>query len=478
VSEGHARLGPSNHRWPNCPGSVREEAAYEDIPGEAAIDGTGSHLLLELCLQNGVRADTYDGQVIGCNHPDNPMGWLVSEDRIERVQMCLDYVSRRVRELRDAYPGSTVKVETESKADVGGMFGRGDWWGTVDITISAVNNHGKCLFLEVCDYKDGRGWVHVPGNTQLISYLAGKLRPFVASGPDLCRPFRPEQVGPCRMTIVQPKTDPVVRYEDTTATYIIAEAEKLAHAARATDDPEAPLIPDSKGGKGYCRWCKHKSNCTAESGRSLETVKTMTTDVIATDGTSLFELVGQSLDKVKELTVDQLSELADARAGIEAIFEKVEAEINTRLESGETVPGYALQPGRGSNVWNDSEENIAKMLKARRLKKDQIFPPKLISPAQVLKLDCLDDAQKKRIEKDYITHKAGKLRLTKVSREKQKVSAEDMFKDVPSPSLFEEPAGNGTTDDTASIQKIIDEDVAQSTTKDVQSEPEQPISFF
>ena len=64
----HARLSPSNTRWPKCPGSVREEAAYPDVSGEAAIDGTGSHLLLELCLQNGVRAATYDGQIIGANH--------------------------------------------------------------------------------------------------------------------------------------------------------------------------------------------------------------------------------------------------------------------------------------------------------------------------------------------------------------------------------------------------------------------------
>ena len=45
----HARLGPSNPRWTKCPGSVREEMFYIDIPGEAAIDGTGSHLLLEMC---------------------------------------------------------------------------------------------------------------------------------------------------------------------------------------------------------------------------------------------------------------------------------------------------------------------------------------------------------------------------------------------------------------------------------------------
>ena len=68
----HARLSPSNARWPNCPGSVREEASYIDVAGAAAIDGTGSHLLLEMCLDNAVPAIVYDGQVIGANDEARP----------------------------------------------------------------------------------------------------------------------------------------------------------------------------------------------------------------------------------------------------------------------------------------------------------------------------------------------------------------------------------------------------------------------
>ena len=74
---GHARLGPSNHRWPHCPGSIREEANYPDVSGEAAIDGTGSHLLLEMCLDNNVLAIQYDQQIIGANSPEHTGGWLV-----------------------------------------------------------------------------------------------------------------------------------------------------------------------------------------------------------------------------------------------------------------------------------------------------------------------------------------------------------------------------------------------------------------
>jgi len=214
MSEGHARLGPSNKRWPVCAGSVREEENYEDVAGDAAIDGIGSHLLLEMCLQNNVPAFTYDQQIIGANHPDNMNGWLVAPDRIERVQMALDYISRRVAELKEMFAGCNVTVEAESKANPGGAFGRDDWWGTCDITIIARHPmSGEVYFIEVADYKDGRGYVSEKNNTQNISYLFGKMRPYVGSGPDKVRPFIPANVGGIRMTIIQPKTNPVVRYQ-------------------------------------------------------------------------------------------------------------------------------------------------------------------------------------------------------------------------------------------------------------------------
>lgn len=452
----HARLGPSNHRWPHCPGSVRVEEQYQDIAGDAAIDGTGSHMLLELCLINGVRADAYDRHIIGLNHHDMPGGWLVDLDRIERVQMCLDYVTRRVGELKQQFDGCSVSVAAEAKADPGGAFGRHDWWGTVDITLTVVND-GKCVFLEVIDYKDGRGWVSTKDketqkhNTQLLSYLVGQLRLHCATGPELVRPFRTDGVG-CRLTIVQPKTQPPIRYENLTAEQAFREAEQLAMAADRTDDPDAPLIP----GK-HCTWCKHgrAKNCNAKSEQSMGVITTMTNDVIATDGTSLFELVGSALTDVSSLDSEKLAELADAEAGIQAVFDKVKTEIERRVkETPGAVPGYEMGYGRGENVWNEDAEKIEKMLKARRLTKADIYPTKLISPAQVLKSSKLTKEQKERIEKEYITKKEGKPCLKKVARN-SKPSVEELF------------------------SGLIQKDVAQSSTDAVQSKSMfDDVSFF
>ena len=429
MSEGHARLGPSNHRWPHCPGSVREEAVYPDIAGMAAIDGTGSHLLLEMCLINNVRADAYDMQVIGAGHKDSPNGWLVDRERCERVQMCLDYVARRVRELKEQFAGAIVTVEAESQSNPGGMFGRDDWWGTCDITIT-VTHEGRCLFIEVCDYKDGRGYVSAVDNTQLISYLGGRMREFIASGPQKVRPLKADKVGGCRVSIVQPKTTPPVRYDNLDPFDVVDKLFEMEAAAYYTDRPDAPLIPDGKNGKGYCQWCKHKPNCTAVSSAGIEAVKVMT-NVESSDGMPLFAQLENAVANVLDMDAVQLADLADTEAAVSAIYLKIKNEIQRRVEQGLKVPGYAMAPGNSSRVWNADEETIAKALRGRKLKKEEIYPSSLISPAQVLKLSQLNDDQKKRIEKELITTKAGRMSLKKVAREADDTKdVNAMFADV------------------------------------------------
>ena len=416
----HARLSPSNHRWPHCPGSVREEAQYPDVSGEAAIDGTGSHLLLELCLTEMVAPEFYEGRIIGVNHEDKPEGWLVSKDRIERVWMALNYISRRQVELREQFPETETIVEAESKSNPGKMFGRDDWYGTCDVTIMVMQGD-QCLFLEVMDYKDGRGWVNATDNSQLISYAGGKVAAYITSNG--VRPFRPERIPHgIRTTIVQPKTTPPVRYHDYATQDVVSQLEDLSWKAQQTTFEDAALV----SGK-HCQWCKHKPNCTAQSEKSLEVLKMSNTDVVAQNGASLFELVENVISDVESMDTDRLVELADAEAGIQAAFDRVKAELTARLEQGQQVDGYALKPGRSSRIWNESEDEIVKMLKARRLKRDDIYPPKLISVAQLLKHPELTDDQKAKIESKYVTVKAGELKLAKVSRGKK---SELPFKDV------------------------------------------------
>ena len=201
-------------------------------------------------------------------------------------------------------------------------------------------------------------------------------------------------------------------------------------------------------------------------------MKTMTNDVVATDGQSLFELVAKSLDQITQLPTDQLTQLADTRAGIESVFDKVEGEIQRRLEQGDFVNGFAMQPGRGTKVWNESEEEMVKIFRARKLKQDDYYPKKLASPAQILGSDKLNADQKKRIEEKYITVKAGKLKLTRVARTTEK-STEMMFADV-NPKLVSHDELQKTvaqTPDNVVQSKSLFAEVPEATRKD-------DVSFF
>lgn len=424
----HARLSPSNNRWPHCAGSVREEANYPDIPGEAAIDGTGSHILLELCLVDHLPAEFYLGKIIGVNHEDKPQGWIVDAERCRRVQICLDYVERRKKELQELFPGCDVYAESESKSNPGFIQKRNDWWGTVDVTITAMLN-GVVVFVEVVDFKDGRGYVSEKWNTQLIAYLFGKLtRRGNVIVPDIGM----------RMTIVQPKTNTPIRYMCSTnpdhglnKTTLMEKIDWLTAAAFATDDPNAPLTP----GK-HCLWCKHNpkrgGSCTATLEDKMNELEKITNDIVAYKNDGLLDLMVRAVSDIKSLTPADLSKIADIEDGFFSVFEKVKTEIQERIETGVDVPGFAMLPGNAKKVWNLSEDEIAKKLKARKMKKDEIYPASLITPAAVLKHPSLTEAQRKKIKEELISEVAGKNTLKKVAYDHQKekdVSA--MFQGVP-----------------------------------------------
>ena len=80
----HHPLGPSGgHRWMACPGSVRLCSDLPDTSSPYAEEGTKAHRLTELCLRQGLCANT---------PPDGPdeASTYPAEMR-EHVQTYLDY---------------------------------------------------------------------------------------------------------------------------------------------------------------------------------------------------------------------------------------------------------------------------------------------------------------------------------------------------------------------------------------------------
>jgi len=413
----HARLSPSNTRWPKCPGSVREEEAYPDIAGDAAIDGTGSHLQLDMCgtlsqeEDREVRADEFLNKVIGEGHEDRPQGWMPDVERCERVQMALDYIHRREAEYL------YTEVEYESKSDPGKHVDRDDWDGTCDITIRQKN------VLEIADYKDGRMFVSPKDNTQLIAYAGGKLMDSMITRPGAI------DWGACpydlvRMTIIQPKTNPVIRSVEMTPRELWGRVQELGANAALTDDPEAPLI----AGK-HCTWCKHgrAGKCPAKNNINTEKANAMTEITQGDAGVDLSSLIAKMLTDPGSLTDQQIADVEEIRTDLVKALGKVQAEGTRRLKNGGTIPGYFMGKGNSSREWALSDEETAKKLKNMRLTEKELYPKKLITVAALEKLDKvkeMGEKQKTNIAK-LIDDKPGKEVMKKGTAKTSDV--EEMF---------------------------------------------------
>ena len=172
----------------------------------------------------------------------------------------------------------------------------------------------------------------------------------------------------------------------------------------------------------------------------------MTENINAGSG-SLFEIIEQTFGDIKLMDSSKLEELADAKAGLMEVFDRVDIEIQRRIEDPDdnTITGYAMLPGNSSNKWikdpdktdEENEKIIVDMLKGRRMKKSQIYPAKLITAPAAMKLDkeILTDDQKDSIKKKYIVNTPGKKTLQKV-RQSEPTDAAVMFADIPDEVSF------------------------------------------
>lgn len=383
----HARLSPSNHQWPHCPGSVRENAQYPGKPSPASLSGTGSHFLLELCIRDAINslepwdATRFSGQTIGAGHKDHPQGWAIDNDRIARVNQCLVYIKNRVDVLKKTYPTHThITVEPESRSNPGAFYGRDDWWGTCDVTI-LVHQDKAILFVEVIDYKDGFVYVDINNNTQLISYAFGKtawLSPETA----------------VMITLVQPKTSEPVRYQQQTAFSIKQAAEKLSRAATLTDAADAPLIV----GKHCELWCDHKTNCVAYQQNSQQQITHIDSN----------SLIAKAHVGVEQLSNEELAEILEAEKSCLSAFSKVKTETQRRIvELDQTIPGWVMGQGNRKQRWLLDDDALEKKLRGMKMPKTAVYQMKLVSPSQALKYDKFSERQIENLQ-EFIETTPGK----------------------------------------------------------------------
>ena len=329
----HAKLSPSSSkRWMLCPGSVAliERLGNPDTASIYALEGTAAHYLGEQCLANKWDAEDLLGKVIHVEEWENSYvdkdHWFhtgfkpatkkdtkgfdpiyrekfdVDHNMTDAVQVYVDFV-------REQMKFKQVKLMLEVKCSLTHLGVEGLDGGTSDTVLIFIKDE----HIVVVDYKHGAGVaVEVTWTPQPMQYGLGALEKIRATGVDVSE-FTVDLV------IVQPRAyhpDGPVRTQYLTAEDLYHWQDTvLKPAAKATQDPDAPLV----AGEDQCRFCA-ASPCTAQ----YEMLQEIAVSDFAT------------LPDTGILTTEQKARVMEHRDMLRSFIVDVENIIKVEMDNGST----------------------------------------------------------------------------------------------------------------------------------------------
>lgn len=343
----HSKIGASSaKRWFACPGSVRLAATVPNTSSPAAREGTAAHQLAEDCLTNdeSLAFLPQAAPLIGEVYEVDGEGIVVTQEMADAVQVYLDEVAKWLAKDEAAV------LHVESRFHLAEFHD--DLFGTNDACIWLPT----LKLLVVLDYKHGAGrYVEARGNLQTRYYSLGAL---VKYG-------YPAQSVLCG--IVQPRCEAAsekVRYDDPISPVDLLDwAADLVDAARATEAPDAPLVPGE-----HCRetFCPAYAICPKVREQAMAMAKV--------EFASCPDFYDPKL-------------LADALAFVpvmEGWIKALEAFAHAEAEHGRCPPGWKLVEKRALRKWTDPAAARAFLLE--HLDASKVVEEKIVTPAAAEKL--------------------------------------------------------------------------------------------
>lgn len=325
----HDLLAPSSaDRWVPCPGSVSMAARYpENGDTEQAREGTAAHWAA--CEEAAGRGAAV-GQV-------TPEGWVLDEDQIQGAELFAKHLPPHIMQV----------ALLEQRLEMPQIHPRNS--GTTD--LGAIDWNARTAYIS--DYKYGRSPVEVT-TWQLIDYAAGLANRVPAIGPDWL----------FELTIVQPRVfhrDGHVRRWRVSYNTLALKWQSMAFAAEEATSPDPRLQTGP-----HCKHCPARHACPALHNDVLEIANRL--EVAAP-----LELPDNALGfELRQLY--QMKQLLDSRVS------GLEAEAESRIKAGRSVPWLALESVPAREGWKVSPRAVIEVGKLYGL--DLAKPAQPATPRQ------------------------------------------------------------------------------------------------
>ena len=343
-----------------CSGSVYMERDYESTSSKHADLGSDKHELSEIVLRKGDDAATYIGRKV--------MGYEneVDQEFIEQVQYYVDFVRRCANDADF--------VGYEMRVDLSDLKNLPDEGGTADAVVL------KNEYLFVIDAKFGYGRVPAEENFQLLEYAIGVYDEMEKLGLS-------DAIKKIVLVIVQPQHDLIDDWTtdvEALTAHRVKVAAAVDSACQAFVDHQPVLTPGPK----QCRWCKAFADCPAAGNVVFETVMNKQLDAAAFDDLEVEDIKPQVELGTKRVAAYNIDRLAKCFGMLDFVHDWCAA-VGTRMheviEKDGPQAGYKLVAGRRGNKKFSDEVHAEEIMRAARLRIDDMFNRKMKSPTQLEK---------------------------------------------------------------------------------------------
>lgn len=404
-----------------CPGKHVLEVGLPNSTSRYAAEGTAAHQVLTWALQEDKPAAHYVSAIITTS---DKFSFEVDEDMARHVQVCIDYVA----DLR----GDDGVVFPDIRVNYSQYLGtpENEAWGTADVIVARGTE------LIVVDFKYGMGVeVSAEANPQMSLYALGALQAYHGLVADFER---------IRMAISQPRLSVKPSEWDCSVEELEAWGRSTARSAVATcrnaATPEVDQVDWDqlylRPGEKQCKFCKAKATCPALRDTVAESVFN-----VAPATPEEFADTQETTPAINETAPEAWLAACLSKADlIEDWCKSIRAEVERRLLAGAPVPGYKLVQGKkGNRAWSDPKA-AEEMLKTFRVKIEDMYDMKVISPTSAEKLAKAEVIGKRQWPKltGLITQSDGKPHVAPVSDSRPAMTVTpvaDDFTDVTVDSL-------------------------------------------